>query len=525
MAESTSWPTCPAVGQAEATDLKIGSVTVRDLPIFDPEAPGEARAAYRLADRLHVDTRDSVVQAQLLFQEGDPFSCSKLDETTRNLRQLRFIREPEIRVVGYHDGLVDLEVVTHDVWTTNPGISFNRGGGANSTNIELEELNLFGLGKHVALDFSNDVDRSSYALTWIDPSMAGSRWRNAVVFRDSSDGAGQSVVIEHPFFSLDSRWSAGLAVAQNEEIATIYRLGEQVAGYRQSTESAGLSYGWSRGLHDGWTRRLIAGLRYDQARFEIAPGEIPPSVLPEDRNLAYPFLRVEGVQDDFETTRNQDQISRTEDLQFGVHYAMEIGVADPAFGADRSAALFRAETGRGFRLGEHRTLFLDASFGGRMEGLSLVDGLLAASLRFYRATGPRSTFYAALNTELGHDLDADHELSLGGDNGLRGYPLRYQTGSSRALLTLEQRIFTKWSVWKLADIGGAVFFDAGRTWGGSAFGPTENLGLLKDIGLGLRFGSTRSALGNVLHVDLAFPLDGPKSINRVQLLIQTKKSF
>ena len=65
----------------------------------------------------------------------------------------------------------------------------------------------------------------------------------------------------------------------------------------------------------------------------------------------------------------------------------------------------------------------------------------------------------------------------------------------------------------------------GRTWGDSAFGPTENLGLLKDVGFGLRLGSTRSALGNVLHIDIAFPLDGPSSIDRVQLLIRTKSSF
>jgi hypothetical protein len=93
------------------------------------------------------------------------------------------------------------------------------------------------------------------------------------------------------------------------------------------------------------------------------------------------------------------------------------------------------------------------------------------------------------------------------------------------LLTLEQRFYTNWSLWNLADVGGAIFFDAGRSWGGSAFGPTENHGLLKDIGLGLRLGSTRSSLGNVLHIDIAFPLDGPRSLGSAQLVIQTKHSF
>lgn len=525
VAESMPLPDCPDDGGLAASGARVGSVTVRGEPIFDPANPGEGRSLYRLADRLHFDTRESVIEGQLLFQPGEPFTCRSLDETTRNLRQLRFIREPDIRIVGYRDGLVDLEVSAQEVWTTNPGISFSRGGGENSTSIELEELNLFGRGKHLAFDFATDVDRNSFGLTWRDPSVLGSRWRDEVMLRNSNDGSGQSLAIERPFFSLDTRWSTGLKLAQDDSIQPVYRLGEKVAGYGQGIETAEVQFGWSKGLRDGWTRRITTGLRHDQAAFEFAPGETAPTVLPDDRDLTYPFLRLEAIQDDFETTRNRDQISRTEDLYFGLRYAFELGWAAPALGSDRSAALLRAEAGRGFRLGERRSLFLHAAVGGRIEGQSVVDGLLAGNLSFYRATGPMSTFVAALNAEFGKELDADHEISLGGDNGLRGYPLRYQTGSSRALLTLEQRIFTNRSLWKLADIGGAVFFDAGQAWGGSAFGPTENLGLLKDVGVGLRFGSTRSALGNVLHVDLAFPLDGPGSIQNVQLLIQTKGSF
>ena len=525
VAESSPMPACPGEGVRENGTARIGSVTVRDLPIFDPADPGEGKALYRLADRLHVDTRDSVIESQLLFHQGDPFACRSLEETERNLRQLRFIREPEIRIVGYHDDLVDVEVTARDVWTTNPGISFGRSGGSNSASIELEELNLFGRGKHLAFDYSSDVDRSSSALTWRDPSVLGSRWRDEVVLRESDDGSGQSLVIERPFYSLDARWSAGLALAQDDTIEHVYRLGERTAGYGQNTEAAELQFGRSRGLRDGWTRRVTAGLRHDRAAFEFAPGEINPAALPENRDLAYPFIRIEGVQDDFETARNRDQISRTEDLQFGLRYALELGWSDPAFGSDRGAVLLRAEAGRGFRLGEKRSLFVHSSIGGRIENQSVADGLLTGGMRFYRETGPRSTLFAALNAEFGHALDSDHELSIGGDSGLRGYPLRYQAGSGRALLTLEHRIYTNWSLWKLADIGGAVFFDAGQSWGESAFGPTENLGLLKDVGVGLRFGSTRSALGNVLHVDLAFPLDGPSSIDSLQLLIQTKRSF
>jgi hemolysin activation/secretion protein len=134
-------------------------------------------------------------------------------------------------------------------------------------------------------------------------------------------------------------------------------------------------------------------------------------------------------------------------------------------------------------------------------------------------------FFAGFSAGLGQDLDADHELTIGGDTGLRGYPLRYQAGSATALVTLEQRYFSRLRLWQLADVGAAVFFDVGRAWGESPMGPSENLGLLKDVGFGLRLGTSRSALGNVVHIDVAFPLDGGHSIDSVQFLVQTKRSF
>ena len=515
----------PDDAELEASGARIGNITILDLPIFDPEKPGERRALYRMADRAHIDTRASVIESHLLFRTGDPYSRRLLDETERNLRQLRFIREPEIRVVGYRDGRVDLEVLAHEVWTTNPGVSFSRSGGENSTSVKLEELNLFGLGKHLVFDYSDDVDRTSYTLRWRDPAVWGSRWRSELALRDSDDGTGEAIAIERPFYALDTRWSAGAEFAREDTVEHVYRAGEIVAGYGKNRERQELRYGWSQGLQDGWTRRTTLGLRHESAEFTAAPDETQPSVLPEDRRLDYPFLRFEALQDDFDTTRNRDQIARTEDRHFGLSYAVELGLATEALGSDRNAALLRAEASRGYRLGDGQNLFFNGSISGRVESDGLADGLLGLGLRYYRDTGPKSLFYASLNADLGQQLDADHELTLGGDNGLRGYPLRFQTGSGRALLTFEQRYFSNRSLWKLADIGGAVFFDIGHSWGRSAFGPSDHEGLLKDVGFGLRLGSTKSSIGNVLHIDVAFPLDGPSSIDRVQFLVRTKRSF
>ncbi len=73
-------------------------------------------------------------------------------------------------------------------------------------------------------------------------------------------------------------------------------------------------------------------------------------------------------------------------------------------------------------------------------------------------------------------------------------------------------------------MAGAAFFDMGRTWGTDVTGATSD-GLLKDVGVGLRLGSSRSAFGNVIHIDLAFPLDGGDDIDSVQFVVETKVRF
>jgi len=73
-------------------------------------------------------------------------------------------------------------------------------------------------------------------------------------------------------------------------------------------------------------------------------------------------------------------------------------------------------------------------------------------------------------------------------------------------------------------VGAAAFVDVGGTWGRDPFAEKRR-GVLGDAGIGLRLGNSRSGLGNVIHIDLAFPVGAEKSIDSMQLLIETKRSF
>ena len=92
------------------------------------------------------------------------------------------------------------------------------------------------------------------------------------------------------------------------------------------------------------------------------------------------------------------------------------------------------------------------------------------------------------------------------------------------MLSAEYRYYTDWYPFRLARVGGAVFADAGRTWGPNPAGG-GSIGWLTDVGVGLRLSPTRASGREVIHLDVAFPLDGDPTIDEVQVLLETKRSF
>ncbi len=237
----------------------------------------------------------------------------------------------------------------------------------------------------------------------------------------------------------------------------------------------------------------------------------------------YPWLQFDLVQDDYLKLWNHDQIARTEDFYLGTTASVRVGWADAALGSSRSALMVQSSAGRGLRSGSS-TLLLAGTLTGRLENGEPRNALLAGSVRYYLEQNEKWLFFTTLQGTKGWRLDLENQILLGGDNGLRGYPLRYQDGTAQALWTLEQRYFTDWYPFRLFRVGAAVFFDSGRTWGSAPLA-APSLGLLKDAGFGLRFGNARSGLGNVVHVDLAFPFNGDNSIQRAQFLVQTEQHF
>jgi hypothetical protein len=515
----------PSDAALEAAGAVVGRIEIVARNIFDESDPRENNGLFRLANHLHIRTKHSTIQAQLLFASGEPYLARKLAETERALRLLPYVYDARIVPVHYADGKVDVKVITKDVWTLSPGISFGRTGGTNTTKFYLEDTNFLGWGKTLQISHGSNVDRTSSTIQWKDPNVFGSRWVSALTYADSSDGSQRQLLLAQPFYSLDAPWSAKLSYNGFDRTISRYNLGNIVDQFNDNETAFELSGGVSSGLIDGWTKRWTFGVRYDRNLFLPTPVTLTPAMqLPPDRTLSYPFTGFDIIQDAYGKVGDQDQIGRAEDLYFGTEISGEVGLSNSAFGADRNAVILTTKALHGIELPSVQQLFLTGDFSTRVEQGQARNLIADAAAKYYWRWRENWLLYAALSGTTTYKLDPDMQLLLGGDNGLRGYPLRFESGTSRALFTVEQRVFTDWYPFRLVRVGGAVFADVGRTWGTGVVGNSDP-GLLKDVGFGLRLGNTRSGLGNVLHIDLAFPLNNLPGIQKVQFLVQTMQSF
>jgi outer membrane protein assembly factor BamA len=509
----------------EAAGAVIGAIDIDIRNIFDAHDPRESNGLYHLANTLHIRTKHSTIQAQLLFATGDKYLGRRLAETERALRLLSYIYDARVVPVRYVDGKVDIKVITKDVWTLSPGISFGRSGGTNNTRFDLEDSNFLGWGKSLQVSHGSNVDRTSSTVAWTDPNVFGSRWMSKLAYSDSSDGSNRTLQVAHPFYSLDAPWSAQITAVKFDRTVSRYNLGKIVDQFNDNQASYELSGGVSSGLVDGWTKRFTFGMRYDRNEFLPTPVTSQPAKeLPPDRTLSYPFVGFDILQDKYKKIGDENQIGRTEDLYFGTEISGEVGLSNTAFGADRNAVMLILKALRGIELTERQQLFVLGDISSRFEDGRAQNLIADAGAKYYWRWRQNWLLYAGLSGTVTNALDPDLQLLLGGDNGLRGFPLRYESGTSRALFTVEQRFFTDWYPFRLVRIGAAVFADVGRTWGSGVVGNSDP-GLLRDVGFGLRLGNTRSGLGNVLHIDFAFPLNNIAGIQKFQFLVQTTQTF
>ncbi len=525
-----SWA-CEAWTDSDAnnTTLKVGSVQITVNDVFNNNIDAENQFIHRLANQLHIQSKKELIEAQLLFSQGELFDPELLLETARNLRANRYLRSATVTPIQICEGEVDILVETGDNWTLIPGFNFERAGGKNTYSFSVSELNLLGLGKSLEIGVDYGAVRDQQVLQYFDPMLFGTSTQFTAQLQNNTDGEVQVIQFSKPFTSLDAKDSWGIRIGNTEFINTLHNNGLAVNQVSVDREFASIQKGFSTGRKavkhraDGQTVfrvvRYSYGWQFD--RLELASTvNFPDNQFTPVRQFSYPFVEVEFLQPEFIEQSNLQLMEAVEDVNVGHRLNARIGYAADYFGTTFAAFVTDIEYEKGWKQGERFLSLFNANISGYYSDDGIEDGLASATLKNFYFLSRKSQLFASANFTASEKLFANRQIVLGGATGLRGYPLNFQTGSRRTRLSFEHRYFFDWYPLRLARIGTATFADIGSAWE-----KNDDPSWLRDVGFGLRVVSTRQADAKVLHIDFAFPLDETDRIEQFQLVVTAKTLF
>jgi hypothetical protein len=526
----------PPVAAPEACARgRISYVFIDNQSIFDTTDPAldrRFRWAYDAANALHIRTREWVIRRELLFGPGSCYDPFLLAETERVLRGYDFLSRVDVFAVPLPDGTYHVIVSTRDEWSTRLDVRLNTTGSFGLEGVRITETNLLGTGQSLGLFyFEREVERD-YGISYFTPQLAGTRWDLSAAVGRTRAGTVVHEEIAYPFVGEVSRWAgrqsfrredqffeymAGDAAAQGVshvllplreqafDLALVRRLGQ-----RGGMALLGAALSYQQLSYPGAVQLATDG---DFDRREPAPAALAGPVQAQAEALQnVRVFAVLGHRNVWWVRRHGlDSMRGQEDVRLGGEAVLALGRSLPAIEPDDDVygtlALYA-----GFELGDALVIARARSDARRdlaaRAGVPewedvYVEGELLSYVR--TAALPRHTLFLGVRTAGAWHTRTPFQLTLGGENGLRGYDREDMPGGRRVVLTAEDRIFLGGPLPAVLDLGATVFADAGRVWAGDVpFGVDS--GWRGSAGLGLR-GSFPAGSRTSYRIDLAWPLE------------------
>jgi hypothetical protein len=487
---------------ADETPLHIGTITIMNLEVFSPDEASHG-PLYRIADRLHVVTRRSVIKGFLLFHEGDEYRPERLAETERNLRAQRFLKSASVVATAPHDGVVDVIVTTQDGWSIEPETQAGNRGGTASYGAVLAETNLLGYGKTLQVGWDRNVDRSGHAVDYQDPAFFAPYWNARFTYGQNSDGYNHRITIRRPFYSFATPWSVDLTFNAFRQTDRLYGDGVLAERFQQQEQRYNVSFGRALTNSDVVANRLVMGVRYVRDDFARLP-RIHADQLPGERDLHYVFVRYEHAENDFVKLNFVNRDLRYEDFNLGNQYSIEAAVSPRLLGADANSTFVRVTDSNGYQFGKTTFVIPSAAAESRIAG-GFHNAIATGSVNLikqFEGEHP-SALVGRVGLTNGWNLDGEIQFFADGLTGLRGYRAHAFSGARALMMNLEQRFYLGQEIMQLVSPGVAVFADAGNATSESF---PHLFNLKTDVGVGIRLGLPRTPR-NLIRIDFAYALN------------------
>jgi hypothetical protein len=518
--------------EGECPQGRISDLFVDNHSIFDPVAlprSGLVRAAYTLANGIHIRTRREFIESQLLFQIGDCLDPERVRESARVLRQFRFLAAVDAYPVPQADGSQHIVVDTRDDWSTKLSVGVRVEGRLRFDGISMVEENFLGRGATVGVFYLDRDAQRDVGARFELPRVQGSGWDLEASGGRTRVGSAFSQGIIHPFrgelgrFAFRQRarmrrdlfaWSMPGDAGPSHLVVPLEtgRVEATVAGRFGVPGTllllgGGVSSEW---VFPGPLEEVDAVLDLDfSTRGPPPPGSAEELGGQLQRRRANRLNLLTGLrQIQFEERRRLDLLGGLQDVAVGREVLLTLG--QQIGGRDSWDTFARTDIFAGFsRPATVGQLFLSLEGRGleAAEGITVREGIGEGHFFLYQLLpGPwPQTLVFRLAGQRGWRMDAPYQITLGGPDGVRGYGETELPGAGRWVLSVEDRISLPGPFSELLDLGVTLFADGGRIFAGDVpFGLDS--GWRGTLGLGIRAGFPAGS-SSVIRADLAFPID------------------
>jgi len=504
-------------------DKIIRHVVVHRYNVFDQYNEKENGAIYTSLNNLHVITTQDTVTDDLLFKPGMAYKAVLLQESERILRHRKYIFDANIRPISVCNKFVDIEVATRDTWTITPALSISRSGGESKSKLSITESNFLGSGKLISFSKLSTKARTEYTLRYRDPNISGTHRTTSIELSKNSDGDRQYFSLALPFFSLDSKKSYGINYQNEQRLDPIYQQQDKIFEIDHQISYYDFYYGISSGYIDNKTKRWRAGITYRLDTLDDLKGL---AYSQQRRRLLYPWLEYSFLENNYTKIQNYQSIKRTEDLNLGRIFSLKLGYSHHTFSDDDSRLVINLRSQNAMKFDQQLVTAAGSIKGYWNKTTGNAQGLrLKAKAGYYRFIDEDWVFYTGVKLNYLANPLPEQQLFLGGETGLRGYPVRFNEGTKNALLSIEQRYYSDSYFLQLVRLGAAAYIDIGRSWDPQLAMAPINQGWYASVGIGLRITPSRVDANHVIHVDLATPFKDRSQVDSVQFIVKVKQSF
>jgi hypothetical protein len=460
------------------TAQTIDTLIIQNGNVFTVD-DGAPPFVVRLANSLHMKTRQWVIRRRVLLRPGDVYDPALAEESERVLRGLGVFRDVRVDTVRLGNRLA-LRVRTADGWSSQPQASYTTAGGDEVWEIGFVERNFFGTATEVAIGYGRTPDRRRLEFRFLNPHFLSRRALLMLRHGDYSDGRRTAWQFGMPFTELSARRSVVTYGESVRERVLRFRDGALADSSRRRMLRVGLVGGIAPHATPREYVRLWASAEWRRENFaptDSAP--FPYSVFTTVR-AGVDWGRVRfRVLEQFNSYARREDVDLSPALRLGV--VVQSGVGYEAHGQvsavwSRGFAVLRAEA-NGLDTTRTRAFFTVVS-----------------------QNIPRHTLIAHVE---GGMLDrpkpgAEYDLWLE-QRGPRLFGVHDFTGTRMFWLVLEDRILLADDILGLMGAGIAPFFDYGGAWYGD-----QSARLGGDAGLALRFGPTRAVRGEAAEIAVGY---------------------